>query len=85
LGSFGNTGKNTVRGPGYRNWDFSVFKNFALPDRTSLQFRAEFFNLLNHTTLSFNNAGTDLGSQTFGFPDQARNPREIQFALKFYY
>src|ERR1700704_4549609 len=85
LGSFGNTGKNTVRGPGFRNWDFSVFKNFALPDRTSLQFRAEFFNLLNHTTLSFNNAGTDLGSQTFGFPDQARNPREIQFAIKFYY
>jgi hypothetical protein len=85
LGSFGNTGKNTVRGPGFRNWDFSVFKNFALPDRTSLQFRAEFFNLLNRTTLSFNNAGTDLGSQTFGFPDQARNPREIQFAIKFYY
>jgi hypothetical protein len=85
LGSFGNTGKNTVRGPSFRNWDFSVFKNFALPEGTSLQFRAEFFNLLNHTTLSFNNLGTDLGSQTFGFPDQARNPREVQFALKFYY
>jgi hypothetical protein len=85
LGSFGNTGKNTVLGPNFRNWDFSVFKNFALPEKTSLQFRAEFFNLLNHTTLSFNNVGTDLQSPTFGFPDQARNPREIQFALKFYY
>lgn len=66
LGSFGNSGKNTV--PGFRKWDFSVFKNFALPDRNGLQFRPEFFNLLNHTTLSFNNAGTDLGFQTFGFP-----------------
>lgn len=85
LGSFGNTGKNTVRGPNFRNWDLSVIKNFALPEKTSLQFRAEFFNLLNHTTFSFNNVGTDLASPTFGFPDQARDPREVQFGLKFYY
>ena len=85
LGSFGNTGKNTVRGPNFRNWDLSVNKNFTLSKSTSLQFRAEFFNLLNHTTLSFNNVGTDRQQPTFGFPDQARNPREIQFALKFYY
>jgi outer membrane receptor protein involved in Fe transport len=85
LGSFGNTGKNTVLGPNFRNWDLSVSKTFALPDETSLQFRAEFFNLLNHTTFSFNNLGTDLANPTFGFADQARDPREIQFGLKFYY
>jgi hypothetical protein len=85
LGSFGNTRKNTVLGPNFRNWDFSIFKDFVPRENTILQFRAEFFNLLNHTTLSFNNVGTDLASPTFGFPDQARNPREVQFALKFYY
>jgi hypothetical protein len=85
LGSFGNTGKNTVRGPNFRNWDMSVIKNFTPTEKTVLQFRAEFFNLLNHTTLSFNNVGTDLASPTFGFPDQARDPRQIQFGLKFYY
>lgn len=85
LGSFGNTRKNTVRGPNFRNWDLSVIKNFALPENKILQFRAEFFNVLNRTTFSFNNVGTDLASPTFGFPDQARDPREIQFGLKFYY
>ncbi|HXM22970.1 MAG TPA: TonB-dependent receptor, partial [Terriglobales bacterium] len=85
LGSFGNTRKNTVLGPNFRNWDLSLIKNFTLPENTSLQFRAEFFNLLNHTNFVLNQTGTDLQSPTFGFPDQARAPREIQFALKFYY
>ena len=85
LGSFGNTRKNTVLGPSFKNGDMSVIKTFALSKSTSLQFRAEFFNLLNHTTLSFNNNGTDLQSQTFGFADQARSPRDVQFGLKFYY
>jgi hypothetical protein len=85
LGSFGNTGKNTVRGPKTRLWDLSLMKNFTLPKETKLQFRAEFFNLLNHSNFVLNQTGTDSQSPTFGFPDQARNPREIQFALKFYY
>jgi len=85
LGSFGNTRKNTVLGPSTRLWDLSLMKNFTLPKETKLEFRAEFFNLLNHTNLVLNQTGTDLQSPTFGFPDQAKNPREIQFALKFYY
>jgi hypothetical protein len=83
LGSFGSAGKNTVRGPGSRNWDFSLIKSFALPERKSLEFRAEFFNLLNHTNFILNQ--TDLGASQFGFPDQARDSRQIQVALKFYY
>jgi hypothetical protein len=83
LGSFGNAGKNTVQGPNFRIWDLSVLKNFPLTEGTSLQFRAEFFNLLNHTNFILNQ--TDLASPKFGFPDQARDPRQIQFALKFYY
>jgi hypothetical protein len=85
LGSFGNTRKNTVLGPKTRLWELSLMKNFTLPGETKLQFRSEFFNLLNHTNFVLNQTGTDLQSPTFGFPDQARNPREVQFALKFYY
>ena len=83
LGSFGSAGKNTVRGPSLRNWDLSLIKSFALPEKKSLEFRAEFFNLLNHTSFILNQ--TDLASSQFGFPDQARDSRQIQIALKFYY
>jgi len=85
LGSFGNTRKNTVLGPHTRLWDLSLMKNFTLPKETKLQFRMEIFNLLNHTNFVLNQTGTDLQSPTFGFPNQARNPRDVQFALKFYY
>src|SRR6202047_4389009 len=85
LGSFGNTRRNTVLGPNVRLWELSLLKNFTLPKETKLQFRTEFFNVLNLTNFLLNQTGTDLQSPTFGFPDQARNPREIQFALKFYY
>ena len=48
FGSFGNLGRNSIYGPGYRNLDFSVTKNTQLKDQLTLQFRAEFFNILNH-------------------------------------
>ena len=47
-GSFGNIGRNTFRGPSQVNWDFSLVKNTRITERVSFQFRAEFFNLLNH-------------------------------------
>jgi outer membrane receptor protein involved in Fe transport len=56
-GTFGNSGRNNVRGPGINNFDFSLFKDFTLPhikglngtESPRLQFRTEFFNALNHT------------------------------------
>jgi len=48
FGSFGNLGRNSIYGPGYRNLDFSITKNTQLKDQLTLQFRAEFFNILNH-------------------------------------
>jgi hypothetical protein len=48
FGSFGNLGRNSIYGPGYRNLDFSITKNTQLRDQLTLQFRAEFFNILNH-------------------------------------
>jgi len=42
-------GKNIFRDGGFRNWDFSVFKNTHITERFVAQFRAEFFNIFNHT------------------------------------
>jgi Carboxypeptidase regulatory-like domain/TonB dependent receptor-like, beta-barrel len=89
-GSFGDVGRNTVEAPGYRTWDFSAFKFFKTSEQTQLEFRAEFFNLLNHTNFLFANSGpqngnnaTILGTSQFGSLTAARPPRQIQFALKF--
>src|SRR6202171_3979110 len=47
-GTFGTMGRNTFRDFGFRNWDMSVVKNTKFGGRLSAQFRAEFFNVLNH-------------------------------------
>jgi hypothetical protein len=51
-GTFGNLGRNSIYGPGYRNWDFSVTKNTQITERLSLQLRAEVFNILNHANFA---------------------------------
>jgi hypothetical protein len=88
-GSFGNVGRNTIESPGYKTWDFSVFKLFHTSEKTNLEFRSEFFNLPNHTNFLFANSGpqngnnaTSLGTGQFGSLTAARAPRQIQFALK---
>ena len=48
IGTFGTMGRNTFRDSGFRNWDFSVAKNWKFKERFGAQFRAEFFNVLNH-------------------------------------
>src|SRR5258708_5501238 len=89
LGSFGNVGRNTMQGPGYQVWDFSLFKNFQISERMKLEFRSEFFNVFNHANLQFAKSGpqnsintTTFGTPAFGFLTAARDPRQIQFALK---
>jgi hypothetical protein len=89
FGSFGDAGRNSVRGPGFQIWDFSVFKNFRVSERTRLEFRTEFFNLPNHTNFLLSKSGpqqsnnsTVLGSSQYGTLTAARTPRQIQFALK---
>lgn len=84
LFSFGDSGRNTVRGPGINNVDLSLFKTFKFNERTALQLRTEFFNAFNHTQfLLSGNSSTAFGfTGTFGQVTQARDPRIIQFALK---
>ena len=52
LGTFGTVGRNEFRDTGFRNWDFSVAKLWRFHDRFGVQFRAEFFNLLNHPNIA---------------------------------
>ncbi len=89
LGSYGNVGRNSLQGPGYVIWDSSLFKTFQLSERFRLEFRSEFFNLLNHTNLLLSQSGpqesnnsTVFGATQFGFLTAARAPRQIQFGLK---
>ena len=82
-GSSGNLGKNTFTGPSFWSIDLSLFKDFPLPinEGTTLQFRAEFFNLFNRVNLFL--PQVDLDSSLFGMSTSSFEPREIQFALKF--
>ena len=84
LFSFGNSGRNTVRGPGINNVDLSIFKTFKFNERSALEFRTEMFNAFNHTQflLSGNSSSVFGFNDTFGQLTQARDPRIIQFALK---
>jgi hypothetical protein len=84
---FGNAERNGYRGPRVWQVDMGAFKRFALPWRTSnLEFRAEFFNLLNRTNFRAPSGNSLNRSQaSFGTITATYDPRIIQFALKFNY
>jgi hypothetical protein len=89
----------TTRGPGLVRFDFSTFKNIPISERFSMQFRAEFFNVLNHPTFNAPNFGgngvtsisgsANYTNTAFGEIGSTRfapyDSRQIQFALKLYY
>jgi hypothetical protein len=79
-GQFGNAGRNIARGPGFADIDASAMKTFVLTESFHAQFRAESFNVLNHTNLAVPVA--DLSSANFGKILQSSPPRLTQFALK---
>jgi hypothetical protein len=83
LFSFGDAPRNFLRGPGINNYDLSIVKKTKVFESTSIEFRAEFFNAFNHA--QFLNPNTAGGSGTFGQITTDRNPRLIQFGLKFYF
>jgi outer membrane receptor protein involved in Fe transport len=92
LGTFGNGGRNPVRGSGINNWDLSIFKVTEIPwfgrhsgwyaaENAKIEFRAEMFNVWNHP--QFGDPGTTLGDASFGkITGIGINPREIQFGLR---
>jgi hypothetical protein len=90
--SFGNSGRDILRGPGLFNTNASLFRNFKVTERFTLQFRAEAFNLTN--TPQFGNPGSTVSSATFGSSGaitalngytqitSASNERQLRFAMK---
>lgn len=85
LGTFGNSGRNILVGPGVVNLDFGAIKNFNITERYKVQFRAESFNLANHP--NFANPNGNVSSTTFGTitataATAAGSPRVLQLALK---
>jgi hypothetical protein len=86
LGSFNNGTQRTICcGPGLIDWDFSVHKKIVLTENTYLQFRAEIFNVFNHTNYSNPDGGFSDGTSSFGKITTAGDPRLLQFALKFFF
>ncbi|HXG90985.1 MAG TPA: carboxypeptidase regulatory-like domain-containing protein [Blastocatellia bacterium] len=111
LGRLGMSPRGSARAPGINNLDTAIYRNFRLPrEGMSIQFRAEFFNILNHTQFlnidtGFTTSGIEADLRTnrivrcdtlpghsfpdcntnanFGKPTRARDPREIQFGIKF--
>ena len=95
FGTYGNMGRNILRGPGFVNWDASVGKIWNLGERAKVQFRGEVFNLLNHANFAPFSIGGELASpsglgRADATPDvQAANPvvgsggsRHIQLGVK---
>lgn len=82
--NFGTFGRNALRSDAFKDLDVSVFKGFALPHETNIEFRAEAFNVLNDVV--FAAPDSVVGDPTFGAVSETAtgyNSRELQFALKF--
>src|SRR5438552_4081602 len=80
LGCVGNLGRNTFVGPAFWAADMSIFKDFNFSERVRLQFRAEAFNVFNHT--NFKLGDNDIRNLNFGQAGGTFNPRNLQFGFK---
>jgi len=78
---FGNLGRNAFRAPGFEQWDLAVDKSVRITERFNIQFRSEFFNLLNHTNFLIPDPRLSDGA-SFGTVRATFPPRQIQFGLK---
>lgn len=81
LGRIGNSPRTVCCGPGLNNWDVALMKTATLSERARLQFRAEFFNMVNHAQFSKVDGNISDG-EAFGKVLRAHDPRLVQFALK---
>jgi hypothetical protein len=87
-GTFGTSGRNTVRGPHYTDLDAAIVRNFRIYRETStLQFRVEGFNIANHPNFYNPNGNSTKFDPTntaaFGSIPNTYAPRQLQFALKY--
>jgi hypothetical protein len=82
-GAYGNLGQASLVGPGYFSVDTALSRYFNIPRHESqrVEVRFEAFNALNHT--NFNTPTTNVSSSSFGTILSARDPRILQFAMKY--
>jgi hypothetical protein len=78
--NYGNAQLGSILGPGMQSWDLSLFKNIRFTERLEMQFRAEAFNVFNHT--NFSSIDTVLGDSNYGAVVGAHDPRVMQLGLK---
>jgi hypothetical protein len=83
FGSFGDSGRNILDGPGFQTVNVSLLKDTTLKEGVTLQFRTEVFNLFNRA--NFDLPDIFLGSPTFGRILSAGSPRRLQFGLKLFF
>ena len=95
--TLGNTGRNFLRNPGHWNIDMSLFKHFAITERASFEFRAEAFNIFNHTewgplggdqggaagSAGFSSSTGSFGISNFLQTGTTYSPRILQLGAKF--
>jgi hypothetical protein len=86
-----------IKGPAFFNSDLSLFKNFQLSEARKIQFRASFYNFLNHPLTSFNPAGGDgnltlgfnaagkITNPNFGYANFLNGNRSIQLMVRFFF
>ena len=82
-GTFANQGRSSILGPGNWQLDVALSRSFDLTESQRLEFRAEAFNLTNST--KFDNPQLNFSGNTFGRVLSAKDPRIMQFALKYYF
>jgi hypothetical protein len=80
-GYFGNAGTGIIQGPGVINFDMAFYKDFRIKERHTVEFRAELFNIFNHT--NFSGVQTAFGAGNYGQITSARDPRIAEFALRY--
>ncbi len=80
IGTYGNAGHNSLRGPGFFDVDLAVSRTFKMYERLTLDIRAEAFNVLNHPNFMTPNA--NVSSSSFGQITTAFDPRILQAAVK---
>jgi hypothetical protein len=84
LGTIGSAPRSVCCGPGINDFDVGIHKDTQLTEQTRLEFRGEFFNIVNHAQFVVPDGNISDGGD-FGRVMQARDPRLIQFALKLYF
>ena len=89
-GTFGNVGRNTIFGPGFAQADLSLVKETRISESSHLEFRAEFYNFVNHPNFAEPNTtfGTTAFGQifsTFGSTLGIGTARQLQLAMKLYF